>query len=119
LTIGQLMRALFDWRAVNRFEMIARQNAFDGLRSRRALHSCRDTATKTTAVDKRGDLADMRVMMHIACLVSAGGADRCRKPTGLTLPPGYVHAHGVLAKARDGSHRAGLAAAGFVRGYRS
>jgi hypothetical protein len=65
LTIGQLTpdEALFDWRVVNRFEMILHQNAFDGPRSHRALHLCCDIATKTTAVDKRGDLSDIPLMI--------------------------------------------------------
>ena len=55
--------SLFDWRVVNRFEMILHQNAFDGPRSHRAQRLCCDIATKTAAVDKRGDLSDMLLMI--------------------------------------------------------
>jgi hypothetical protein len=53
-----------------------------------------------------------------ARIVSAGVGASTRKATSLTLAPAYVHADGALARAPDGSHRAGLAA-GFDRGRRS
>jgi hypothetical protein len=66
-----------------------------------ATRSCCDIATKTTAVDKRCDLHDMRLRIAaLALSVPAAPAARTRKATGLTLPPGYAHADGALAQAR-------------------
>jgi hypothetical protein len=90
VTIGQLTpdAALFDWRVVNCFEVILHANAFDRLRSRCVRRSCCDIATKTTAVDKRCDLPDLRLMIAhgVARTVSAGGAGRTH-PESYGLDP--------------------------------